>query len=211
MCSVGGESHSNTKNINWVSAPVSPHLNPLQMGEEDKNIPRCDVARTGRYRACVKTQLPSAKGAKCKSPGQRPGCGAFMNTKALKARDRGSFYVIPRLQRFVFLEWHSPGPLAQAITFRAFGADIRSFHTGSTSTSRGSVPSCRSLLRHSNIRSGIVHQRHHGTRQSSVFGLEPTSVTQGLRERPFRLDLQVNDLIVIVILREIEQCFLSSE
>jgi len=50
-----------------------------------------------------------------------------MNSKALKARDRSSFPLFRAFSAIVFGEWHSPGPLAQAITLRAHGADIRSF------------------------------------------------------------------------------------
>jgi len=64
-----------------------------------------------------------------------------MNSKALKARDRSSFPLFRAFSAIVFGEWHSPGPLAQAITFRALGADIRSFPTGSTAS--GSVPAAR--------------------------------------------------------------------
>jgi hypothetical protein len=39
---------------------------------------------------------------------------------------------ISRLQRYEDFQLVPPGPMAQAFTFRAFGAETQSFHTAST-------------------------------------------------------------------------------
>jgi hypothetical protein len=50
-----------------------------------------------------------------------PGKSSFSD-QALKARDSWIEMVIARLQRFALFASQVPGPLAQAITLRAFGA-----------------------------------------------------------------------------------------
>jgi hypothetical protein len=68
-----------------------------------------------------------------------------MNTKALKARDRGSFPLFRAFSPYFFWNGIHLGRWPRANTFRAFGADIRSFHTGSTAS--GSVPLSFKALR----------------------------------------------------------------
>ena len=54
-------------------------------------------------------------------------------------------------------------------------------------------------------------QRLYRARQSSVFNQSPGSFIEGLREAHSRFRLQVHDIIVFVVLREVEQCFLPFE
>jgi hypothetical protein len=91
-------------------------------------------------RPCESPSL-SAKGAECNSPGQRPWVRSRTCLEALKARNgRSQTETSTTLQRQPSFRTFSagklrhvpPGPLAQAITFRALGAETCSFHTGSS-------------------------------------------------------------------------------
>src|SRR5437588_12125646 len=103
-----------------------------------------DRYRTARNRGCVKTPALGAKGAKSNSLGQRPRSAVHGVLRALKARNNNrraesdnkytgfNIYCAPSALRNLKLS--PPGPLAQAFTFRAFGADGWSFHTASVAT-----------------------------------------------------------------------------
>jgi hypothetical protein len=78
-----------------------------------------------------KLQGLSAEGAKCNSPGQRPGLGGpmkFWSAESAKWEivDKTEVIMcdqqITRFQRWGIFQRLLPGPMAQAITFRAFGA-----------------------------------------------------------------------------------------
>src|SRR5205807_2175799 len=99
----------------------------------------CKLNVTGRYRGCVKTPALSANGAKSNSLGQGPRSAVHGVLRALKARNNNrwaesdnkytgfNIYCAPSALRNLKLS--PPGPLAQAFTFRAFGAGNQSFHT----------------------------------------------------------------------------------
>src|SRR2546421_8502891 len=77
----------------------------------------------------------SAKGAGCDSPAQRAGCAGHLVSSAESAKcviarrklrhDASDAKRMPRLQRSTNLWEFRPGPLARAITSRAFGALLK--------------------------------------------------------------------------------------
>src|SRR6266446_2964523 len=86
-----------------------------------------------RGRACVKTLFPSAKGAKCESLGHRPRWDRlkiFFSAEGAKCGWPLHNHKRFRTTRVYFapsalpgIREPLPGPLAQAVTFRAFGAE----------------------------------------------------------------------------------------